>query len=144
MENNTPKTAEDKVAPPAASAYALVMAVLSGAFAWFYPVIYVFVAPVILFVCLIPFRLLCEKAHFQLPWVNIVLWIFSLGFPISAVLFFRRETWMTKYFWIIIPFWVLSVQPITGMTQGGFTAAISKAFSSVVRPDPGTSTEQKQ
>lgn len=120
------------------------MLLLTGTFAWFYPVIYVFIAPVILFVCLIPFRLLCEKAHIQLPWVNIVLWSFGLGFPISAVLFFRKETWLTKHFWIIIPFWVLSVQPITGMTQGGLTAAISKAFSAVVRPESGTKLEKSK
>lgn len=113
--------------------------------AWFYPVVYLFVAPLCITFLMMPVRWLGNQSKVELPWVNITLWLVVLMLPVSAALIFKKfRTWISRYILIMIPFWFLTVQPLTGMTTGVLSASISKAFSAVVRPHQGAVPEQSK
>lgn len=113
--------------------------------AWFYPVVYLFAAPLCITFLMMPVRWLGNYSKIELPWVNIALWLVVLLLPVSAILIFRKfKGWIGRYILIMIPFWLVTVQPLTGMTAGALTASISKAFSAVVRPHQGAVPEQSK
>ena len=108
----------------------------------FFPVLYICVAPFFVILFTVPFKLSCDRLNLQIPWELVVFGVFSLGFVATAVFIVCNQTWIRRYLWAIIPFWVFCILPFTGFTDNALRASISKAFSAVVRPDGGTSAEQ--
>lgn len=110
---------------------------------WFFPVLYIVVAPIVVLLVTAPIKMICEHFGFHVSWEYLVFGIFCLGFLASTVLIICKQTWIRRYLWAMIPFWVFCILPFTGFTDNALRAGVSKAFSALVRPDPGTSTEQK-
>lgn len=110
---------------------------------WFFPVFFFVIAPFIVLLITIPFKMLCDSLNLQVSWEYIILGSVCLGFIGAAAFIVHKQTWIRRYLWAMIPFWVFCILPFTGFSDHSLRAAVSKAFSAVVRPDSGTSLEQK-
>lgn len=109
----------------------------------FFPVLYICVAPFLVILFTVPLKLSCDRLNLQIPWDLVVFGVFSLGFLATAVFIVCKQAWIRRYLWAMIPFWVFCILPFTGFTDNALRASVSKAFSALVRPDPGTSAGQK-
>lgn len=107
----------------------------------FFPVLYICVAPFLVILFTVPFKLSCDRLNLQIPWELVVFGVFSLGFVATAVFIVCKQTWIRRYLWAMILFWVFCILPFTGFSENSLRASVSKAFSAVVRPAPGTSAE---